>query len=376
MKKIITLAALLAMVGAGVAWAQEEASPNPPGTAAAPARRGGGGRGRADPHIVSPGPTPGNHPPDAPMLPYHFVAKPMPPDGQKFGNVSGVALTARNHLIIFDRNPSLMMAEYDEKGKFVRSFNPNIAVNTHGLRIDSHGNIWALDSFLNVVWKLNAKGEPLMMVGTRGEVGKWDDTKWNGMFNQPMDIAFDKDDNFYVVQGHGGTSAPPDCTFCNTYGKTPIPVTQGSDPRVFKFDKTGKYITSRALPHADGTYPTIHSVIFTPKGELWVTDRQLGKIMVFDTNLNPIREMSEPNLTSGLFVDAKGHYWMSSGMDGMIMSLDENGKITGWIGKGGRSQDDSTDLIGEAHYLVVTPDEKTIYIADSVNGKVLKLEHN
>ena len=45
-----------------------------------------------------------------------------------------------------------------------------------------------------------------MTLGTRGEVAKWDDAKWNGMFNQPMDVAFDKDDNFYVVQGHGGTS--------------------------------------------------------------------------------------------------------------------------------------------------------------------------
>ena len=143
-------------------------------------------------------------------------------------------------------------------------------------------------------------------------------------------------------------------------------------PRVFEFNKNGNYLSSRALPHADGTYPTIHSVIFTPKGELWVSDRQLNKIMVFDTNLKPIREIQEPNLTSGLFVDAKGNFWMSAGMDGMIMSLNADGKITGWIGKSGRD----AYGIGEAHYLAVTPDEKTIYIADSINAKVLKLEHN
>ncbi len=162
--------------------------------------------------------------------------------------------------------------------------------------------------FLNVLWKLKPNGEPVMTVGTRGEVAKWDDAKWNGMFNQPMDVAFDKDDNFYVVQGHGGTSGPPDCTYCSTYDTAKPPVTQGSDPRVFKFDKNGKYISSRALPHADGTYPTIHSVIVTPKGELWVTDRQMGKILVLDTNLSPLREIQQPNLTSGLFVDAKGQY--------------------------------------------------------------------
>jgi DNA-binding beta-propeller fold protein YncE len=270
-----------------------------------------------------------------------------------------------------------MMLEYDAQGKLLRTFNPNIAINPHGMRIDRDGNIWVTDSFLNVVWKLNPNGEPVMTVGTRGEVAKWDEAKWNGMLNQPMDVAFDKDDNFYVVQGHGGTSFPPNCTYCASYDTAKPPVTQGSDPRVFKFDKGGKYISSRALPHADGTYPTIHSAVITPKGELWVTDRQMGKILVLDTNLSPLREIQEPNLTSGLLVDAKGHIWLSSGMDGMIMSLDENGKITGWLGKGGRDAGGAaSNLIGEAHYLVVTPDQRTIYIADSVNAKVLKLEHD
>lgn len=329
-----------------------------------------------NPHIVQPTATPGLHPPDAPLLAYHFVPGPQPPYGQKFGNVSAVALTATGHLIVFDRNPVIMMIEYDKNGKFLRTFNPNIAINTHGMRIDRHGNIWVTDSFLNVVWKLNSKGEPLMALGKRGEVGPWDETKWNGMFNQPLDIAFDRDDNFYVVQGHGGTSPPPDCIYCATYKTARPPVPQGSDPRVFKFDKNGNYITSRALPHEDGTYPTIHTVIVTPKGEVWVSDRQRHTIKVLDTNLNPIRDIDEPNLISGLFVDAKGKIWMSAGMDGMIMSLDDNGKITGWIGKAGRTKDPLSNLIGEAHYLVVSPDEKTIYIADSINAKVLKLQHN
>ena len=329
-----------------------------------------------NPHIVSPVPTPGLKPPDAPMLPYHFVARPAAPNGEQFGNVSDIALTKEGHLIVLNRNPNIMMIEYDANGKFIRTFNPNIAINTHGLRIDKYGNMWVIDSFLNVVWKLNSKGEPLKAFGKRGEVGPWDDTKWNGMFNHPLDIYWDKDDNFYIIQGHGGTSPPPECTYCATY-RTAMPKTpQGSDPRVFKFDKNGNYLKSRALPHADGTYPTIHSVIVTPKNELWVTDRQLGKILVFDTELNPIREIQEPNLTSGLFVDAKGKIWMSSGMDGMIMSLDDNGRITGWIGKMGRNAPENSNDIGEAHYLVVTPDLKTIYIADSINARVHRLERN
>jgi sugar lactone lactonase YvrE len=333
-------------------------------------------QGTPNPHIVNPTATPGVHPPDAPKLPYHFAAKPVAPNGQQFGNIASVALTPQGHLIVFNRNPQIMMVEYDGSGKFIRSFNPNIAINSHGMRIDRHGNIWVTDSFLNVVWKLNPKGEPVMMLGTRGEIGAWDDAKWNGMFNQPLDVNFDKDDNVYVVQGHGGTSPPPDCTYCATYKTSHPKPDQGSDPRVFKFDKTGKYLTSRALPHEDGTYPTIHTVIVTPKGEVWVSDRQRNTIKVLDTGLNPVRDIKEPNLISGMFVDAKGQIWMSAGMDGMIMSLDADGKMTGWLGQMGRTPDLNSDLIGEAHYLTVMPDQKTIYIADSINAKVIRLERN
>ncbi len=287
MKHSSAIGVLTVLLGATIALAQD---------APAQPQQGQTRSSRSDPHIVPPRATPDLRPPDAPPLPYHFVSPPAPMPGQKFGSVSGVALTPQGHLLVFNRNPAMMMVEYDASGKLLRTFNPNIAINPHAMRVDRYGNIWILDAFLNVLWKLKPNGEPVMTLGMRGEVAKWDEAKWNGMFNQPMDVAFDNDDNFYVVQGHGGTSNPPDCTYCATYETARPPVTQGSDPRVFKFDKNGKYVTSRALPHADGTYPTIHGVIVTPKGELWVTDRQVRKILVLDTNLSPLREIQHPDL--------------------------------------------------------------------------------
>ena len=187
---------LCAAPGFGPASAQP-AAPRPPAADAPP----------RDPHIVSPTASPDSKlTPDAPMLPYHLVQRaPLP---VKTTLVSAVGLTPEGHQIFLTRNPAAMLLEFDKNDKFLRTFNPNIAIGPHGLRVDPHGNIWVTDSFLNVVWKLNAKGEPLMELGTRGEDKPWDDTKWNGAFNQPLDIAFDKDDNFYVIQGHGGTSNP------------------------------------------------------------------------------------------------------------------------------------------------------------------------
>jgi len=330
---------------------------------------------RPDPRLGVPIATPNLKPLTAPQLPYRYAPGPVAPNGEQFGNIGSVALTPAGNLLVFNRNPSIQMVEYDANMKLVRVFNPNIAINAHGMRTDRHGNIWVVDSFLNVVWKLNPKGEPLMALGKRGEVGPWTDGAWNGMFNQPVDVAFDADDNLYVVQGHGGTSPPPDCTYCATYTKARPSVTQGSDPRIIKFDKTGNFVASRSLAHGPTErYPYIHTAVVTAKGELWLGDRQVNKILVLDRDLRPLREIQQPVLTSGLFVDAKGMVWLAAGMDGMVASLDANGKITGWYGNAGKSNDPANPLIGEAHYLAVTPDQKKIYLADSVNAQVLVME--
>jgi hypothetical protein len=324
-------------------------------------------------------------PAGAPQLPYHFVDRVVAPNGEKFGNVASVAYLPNGHLLVFNRNPAIMMVEYDATGtKALRVFNGNLAMNPHSIRVDRHGNIWAIDSFLNVIWKLDSKGDIIKTYGIRGENGPWDDTKWNGMFNQPLDIAFDKDDNIYVVQSHGGTSPPADCTFCATnvganrgeghaVEARPL-VYQGSDPRLIKFDKNFNYLGSVNLAHPDGLLPVIHTVMVTPKGEVWVGDRASEKILVFDTSLKKLREIQEQNLTAGFYVDAKNQIWMSTGRSGMVLKLDPDGKVLGWYGKHGDNTD-SND-IGEAHYMTVSPDEKHIFVADTVLAHVLHLEHN
>ena len=343
------------------------------------------GDGGPDPANIASRTAPVAPPAGVPVLPFHFGARPVAPLGQKFGNVAAVAFTPEGHLLVFNRNPQIEMVEYDATGtRVLRVFNPNIAINPHALRIDRHGNIWVSDAYWNVVWKLSTKGDVLMMLGRRGENGAWNDAAWNGMFNQPLDIAFDQDDNFYVVQGHGGTSPPEDCSFCTTYRYSAgpnrravaanPPVVQGSDPRIMKFDKTGRFITSASLAHPTGPFATTHTVVMSPTGELWIGDRNAKRLIVVDRNLKRLREIEVGYLTCGLFVDSQGGLWMSAGMDGMVFKLDWNGKILGWFGKWGTSPD-SNDF-GEAHQLAVSKDLKTIYVADSVNARVVKMERD
>jgi DNA-binding beta-propeller fold protein YncE len=327
------------------------------------------------------------HIPDAPQLPYHFGPRPVAPLGETFGNIGGVAILPGGDLLVYNRNADIMMVEYDPTGTTVkRAFNPNMAVNPHGLRVDRHGNIWATDSFLNLVFKMDTQGNVLKVFGTRGENGPWTEGKWNGMFNQPLDVAFDKDDNFYVVQGHGGSLPPADCTFCATYeipSVSSVPhhaayakpaVIQGSDPRVLKFDKDGHFLASASLAHPDGKYPIVHTVIVSPRGEVWIGDRSSQKILIFDKDLSAHHDIQLENLTCGFFEDAQGQLWMTTGRNGMVFKMGWDGKVQGWFGKYGT--DTNSDDIGEGHFLAVSPDQKTIWVGDSVLAHVVKFEHN
>jgi len=152
------------------------------------------------------------------------------------------------------------------------------------------------------------------------------------------------------------------------------PVIPGSDPRVLKFDKNFNFIASASLAHADGKLPTIHTVIVSPTGEVWVGDRASEKIVVFDKDLKTRREIQEHNLTCGFYEDATGQLWMSTGRHGLVLKLGWDGKVLGWIGKHG--DDTNSNDIGEGHYMVVSKDQKTIFVADTVLAHVIKFEHD
>ena len=58
--------------------------------------------------------------PDAPQLPYHFGARPVAPLGEKFGNVAAITLMKNGDLLVYNRNPDIMMVEYDPSGTTVK----------------------------------------------------------------------------------------------------------------------------------------------------------------------------------------------------------------------------------------------------------------
>ena len=121
------------------------------------------------------------------------------PADQHFVEVAGVAVNSKGHIYVFHRGKHPLM-EFDSSGKYIRSIADDLFVTPHSLRVDSEDNLWTTDVGAHVVLKLSPEGRVLLSLGRMRIPG--DDVLH---FNQPTDVAFDRDGNIYVSDGEGNS---------------------------------------------------------------------------------------------------------------------------------------------------------------------------
>ena len=93
------------------------------------------------------------------------------PEGMPLGAPSSVAIDAHGHLLVFTRAEKALM-EFDLKtGALVKAFGDGRYVRSHGMRVDSAGNIWTTDVNGHTVTKMSPEGEVLLTLGTKGRPG-------------------------------------------------------------------------------------------------------------------------------------------------------------------------------------------------------------
>ena len=285
-------------------------------------------------------------PQHAPELDYVAVAEPLgfPAGTTLAGAAASVAFDSKGHLFVLTRGqPSLY--EFDNNGKFIRSFGEGLFTRSHGLKIDKDGNIWATDVGAHTAMKISPQGQVLLTLGTKGQRGAWDAS--TQLLNEPNDIAIGRTGDLFVVQGH-------------------TPGAMG-DPRVLKFDKNGKFIKSWGGKGKEpGKFDVAHGIAIDAKGLLWVTDRENQRIQVFDADGKFIRELKYAGLPCSLDIGSQ-YIYMVNGFAGQVLRMDLDGKVLAATGKPGKGIGE----FGEAHVIAVSP-KGEIYVADSVNAAVQK----
>jgi sugar lactone lactonase YvrE len=277
-------------------------------------------------------------PQTAAELDYIAVANPLSiPAGIVTGAPASVAIDKHGHLWVLYRG-ARPLTEFKNDGKFLRAFGEGLFVLPHGLKFDGDGNMWATDLVGHVVYKLSPRGRILLKLGTEGQAGQ---------INEPNDVAVGTNGNIFVAQGH-----------------TPSAI---GDPRVVKFDKSGKFIKSwGGNGSGPGQFKVAHGIAIDASGRLWVADRENQRIQLFDQDGNYIREMKYAGLPCSLQIGDK-YIYMVNGYAGQILRLDLDGKVLAAIGKAGPGPGE----FGEAHSIAVSA-KGEIWVADSINSTVHK----
>src|SRR5499427_3983449 len=247
---------------------------------------------------IWPGLTWAQLPEPAPKLNYEWIADffQLPTD-EHLVEPAGVAVNSKGYIYVFHRGKHPLM-EFAPSGKFLRSIADDLFVTAHMVRVDPEDNIWTTDIGSHLVLKLSPEGRVLLALGRMRIPG--DDVLH---FNQPTDIAWDRDGNIYVTDGYGNS-------------------------RVLKFDKYGNFLLGWGMKGSGpGQFDTPHSIAID-RDVIYVADRENARIQLFDLSGRFLREwkLGHPY---GLFVTDDHFIYMCDAIAGRIVKMDHEGKALG-----------------------------------------------
>jgi DNA-binding beta-propeller fold protein YncE len=219
------------------------------------------------------------------------------PSGEHFVEVAGVAVNSKGHIYVFHRGKHPLM-EFDASGKYLRSIADDLFVTAHTVRVDAEDNVWTTDVGSHVILKLSPDGHVLLSLGRMRMPG--DDVLH---FNQPTDVAFDREGDIFVADGEGNS-------------------------RVLKFNKFGNPLLGWGMKGDGPDQFNLPHCIAVDGDLVYVGDRENGRIQIFDLNGHYLREWKVGH-PFGLFIAPDHFIYMSDPIAGRILKINRDGKIVG-----------------------------------------------
>lgn len=284
------------------------------------------------------------------------------------GGVAAVRIDSKGNMWIFQRNavgkPQLF--EFGPDRKLIRKVGDEVIGHqdkAHGMAIDADDNVWICDANGATIMKLSPDGKLLMTLGVRGRRGDWNETKGQRLLWQPLDVAFAPDGDIYIGEGHGAES-PNDADADD-------PANNIGAARVIHLDKNGKFINQwYGNSLGQGKFSMVHDIALDPKNSnVWLADREEYRLVVYTANGKFVKTVQMRNLTCGIAFDPHGDLWVSTGQDGQLLKVDQNGNVLGALGNGpgtGQGQ------FSESNY-IAWDKQGNLYTGDTGIGRVTEM---
>jgi hypothetical protein len=328
-----------------------------------------------------------------PEIPYESVADffKLPTD-LYFGEVAGVAVNSKRHVFVFSRGSTTgpaygaaaaQLLEFGPDGKYIREIGKNLYAwsYAHAVRVDPQDNIWVVDKGSDMIIEFSPAGRVKMVFGRKKEASDDNDGPWthvkparpaiDGQFRQPTDVAWNREGDLFISDGY-------------------------INSRVAKYDKNGDWVKQWGKPgNGIGEFNTPHSIATDAKGNVYVADRGNGRIQVFSSDGDYLREIKievpapenakpwmgprpepggAPTMQPGspwaicITPGPTQYLYSADAFPGRIYKLTMDGKVVGMLGSTGRQP----KQFGWIHELA-GPSENEIYAAELLNWRVQKL---
>jgi DNA-binding beta-propeller fold protein YncE len=279
------------------------------------------------------------------------------PDGLYLGEPAGIALNSKGHIFVFNRGGRTQLLEFNRDGRFLREIGKDLYgfYQAHAVRIDKDDNIWCVDEGTNMVIKFNPEGRVLMVLGRKWELldgpperpkpGVPPPPARDNFFNRPQDVAWDSAGNIYVADGYVNS-------------------------RVAKFDKHGAWMKSWGeRGTGPGQFSVLHTIAVDAKDDVYVGDRGNGRIQVFDTDGNFLKQFTNVGQPWAICITpGPDQVLYSSDASGQVFKLDLNGNLLGSFGSFGKLPKE----FGWVH-AIDCRSENELYVAEVLNWRIQHL---
>src|ERR1700675_2701687 len=151
----------------------------------------------------------------------------LPPD-LYLGEVSGVAVNSKGHVLVFSRGnttgpayaaSAAQLLEFGADGKYLREIGHNLYAWSfaHAVKVDKQDNIWVADKRSDMIIKFNPQGRVLLVFGRKQEASdegteavrhvKPPLPAFDGLFRQVTDMKWDPEGNTYIRDGYVNSRA-------------------------------------------------------------------------------------------------------------------------------------------------------------------------